>query len=110
MQLFRTKGRGAKRAEAKLAELERRGGAALESVGPAVRKILREVRKQGDRALLRYARKFDGLASNTPLRVDEKETAAAWEQLDPSLKKALETADANIRAFAQRQLPQSWSF
>jgi histidinol dehydrogenase len=110
MRLLQTKGRGAKRAEAKLTELERRGGAALETVEPAVRKILREVREQGDRAVLRYACKFDGFASNTPLRVDEMETAEAWGQLDSSLRQALETAAANIRAFAQRQLPQSWNF
>jgi histidinol dehydrogenase len=110
MRLFRTQGCGAKDAKAKLIELERRGGAALETVAPAVRKIVREVREQGDRALLRYARKFDGLASGAPLRVDEMETAAAWEQLDSSLRQALETAADNIRAFAQRQLPRSWNF
>ncbi len=110
MRLLRTKGRGAKQAEAKLAELERRGGAALETVLPAVRKILRDVRGQGDRAILRYARKFDGLMPESPIRVTPEETAAAWQQLDPSLQQALETAAANIRAFAQRQMPQSWNF
>jgi histidinol dehydrogenase len=109
MRLFRTQGRGAKQAEAKLADLEKRGGSALDTVLPAVRKILRDIREQGDRALLRYAQKFDGLAS-VPIRVTPEETAVAWQQLDPSLKQALETAAANIRAFAERQLPQSWNF
>ena len=108
MRLFRTQGRSARQTEAKLTELEQRGGSSLDTVLPTVRKILREVRKQGDRSLLRYAQKFDGLAQESPLRVSPEETATAWQQLDPALKQALETATANIRAFARRQLPQSW--
>jgi histidinol dehydrogenase len=108
MRLFRTQGRSARQTEAKLIELEQRGGSSLDTVLPTVRKILREVRKQGDRALMRYAHKFDSLAPNTSLRVAPEETAAAWQKLDPALKQALETAAANIRAFAQHQLPKSW--
>ena len=108
MRLFRTQGRSARQTEGKLTELEQRGGSSLDTVLPTVRKILREVRKQGDRSLLRYAQKFDGLAQESPFRVTPEETATAWQQLDPALKQALETATANIRAFARRQLPQSW--
>ncbi len=108
MRLIRTKGRGAKQAEELLTQLERRGGASLDTVLPTVRKILRDIRKQGDRALISYAKKFDSLTANTPLLISQEETAAAWQQLDPSLKQALQTAAKNIRAFAQRQLPKSW--
>ena len=108
MRLFRTQGRSARQTEAKLAELKLRGGSALDTVLPAVRKILREVRKEGDRALLRYAHKFDSLALESSLRVAPEETATAWQQLNPALKQSLETAATNIRSFAQRQLPQSW--
>jgi histidinol dehydrogenase len=110
MRLLRTQGRGAKRAGAKLAELERRGGAALDTVLPAVRKILARIRRDGDAALFRYARKFDNLPKDAFLQVTPEETAAAWQQLDPALQQALETAAANIRAFAERQLPQNWQF
>jgi histidinol dehydrogenase len=108
MQLLRTQGRGAKQTEAKLVELEKRGGSSFDTVLPAVRKILRDIREKGDSALLKYAQKFDSLAPKSPLRVAPEETAAAWQQLDPSLQQALETAAANIRAFAQLQLPESW--
>jgi len=108
MRLLRTEGRGAKQAKATLAELEARGRSALDSVMPAVRKILRDVSVRGDSALMRYARKFDGLEVKASMRVSSEETAAAWQQLDLALKQALETAAANIRAFAQRQMPQSW--
>ena len=35
--------------------------------------------------------------------------AAAWEAIDPALREALSTAAKQIRSFAQRQLPASWS-
>ena len=108
MQLIRTKDRGAKQARAKIEQLERRGGASLDTVLPAVRKMLRSVRKNGDKALLGYARKLDGLGQDAPLRVTPEETAAAWDGLDLALKQALEIAAANIRSFAQRQLPESF--
>ena len=55
MKLLRTKGRGAGKAEEALAALEKRSGAALDGVLPAVQRIVADVRKKGDRALLRYA-------------------------------------------------------
>ena len=108
MRLIRTQGRSARQAEAFLAQLECRGGSSLDSVLPTVRKILSDIRKQGDRALVSYAKKFDNLNPNIPLLISQEETAVAWQQLDPSLKQSLQTAAKNIRAFAQRQLPKSW--
>ncbi len=109
MKLIRTKGRGAAQTAELLAALERRGGAALDSVLPAVRRIVADVRKHGDRALLRYASEFDGLAGADALRVMPKEMAAAWNSLDPALRKALTTAAKQIREFAERQMPASWT-
>jgi len=71
MKLIRTTGRNARDAAKILAALERRGGAALDAVLPAVERIVADVRKSGDRALLRYAVKFDGLAGSNALRVTQ---------------------------------------
>ena len=109
MKLIRTTGRGARPAAETIAVLERRGGAALDRVLPAVRRIVADVRKRGDRALFRYASQFDGLSDATNLRVTSDEMAAAWKDLDPALRDALSTAAAQIRAFAERQLPASWN-
>lgn len=109
MKLIRTKGRGAKEAAELLAVLERRGGAALDAVLPAVKRIVSDVRKQGDRALLRYAAKFDGLAGVASLRVSTRDMAAAWKAIDPAMQEALTTAANQIRAFAISQLPASFS-
>lgn len=109
MRIVRTTGRGARSFAALLAQLESRGGAALDAVLPAARRIVEDVRKNGDRALLRYASRFDGLAGADALRICAEEMKAAWDATDPALRSALETAAAQIRAFAQKQMPQSWT-
>ena len=109
MRLIRTKGRGALQTEGLLVALERRGGAALDSVLPAVKRIVADVRRQGDRALLRYAAKFDGLVDTSQLRITREEMSAAWDAIDPSLQEALTIAARQIRAFAEQQLPKSVS-
>src|ERR1035437_4270296 len=109
MKLIRTKGRGAQKAAELVGVLERRGAAALDSVLPAVKRIVTDVRRRGDRALLRYAEEFDGLTGEAVLRVTTEEMAAAWEAVDPALREALSTATEQIRGFAVRQLPESWS-
>jgi histidinol dehydrogenase len=109
MKLIRTTGRNAREAAKILAALERRGGSALDRVMPAVKRIVADVRKGGDRALLRYATKFDRLAGPKALRVSQAEMAAAWKALDPALRNALTTARNHIRGFAERQMPKSWN-
>jgi histidinol dehydrogenase len=93
-----------------LVAFERRGGAALDAVLPAVKRIVANVRKRGDRALLGYAAEFDGLSGAEAVRVSPSEMAAAWKALDPALRDALRTAATQIRGFAKRQMPKSWSF
>jgi histidinol dehydrogenase len=109
MKIIKTKGRGAQQTEELLAALEQRGGAALDAVLPAVKRIVSDVRKRGDRALLRYAAQFDGLQDEANLRVTVDEMAAAWEAVTPAMQKALTTAADQIRAFAVSQLPASFS-
>ncbi len=109
MKLIRTTGRGKGEAAKIIAAIENRGPAALDSVLPAVRRIVAGVRRNGDRALLLYEARFDGLAAPAMLRVSPSEMSAAWEALDPALRRALTTAAAQIRAFALRQMPASWN-
>jgi histidinol dehydrogenase len=109
MKLIRTKGQGAREAAEILATLEDRGGAALDAVLPAVQRIVASVRKQGERALLRYAAQFDGLTDAANLRITSGEMTAAWEAITPAMRSALTIAANQIRAFAVEQLPASWS-
>jgi histidinol dehydrogenase len=114
MKVIRTTGRGAAEAREVLAGLERRGGAALDAVLPAVKKIVSDVRRGGDRALLGYARKFDGaakfdgLTDAGALRVTRQEMEVAWAATSLEMQDALRTAAEQIRAFAVEQLPASW--
>jgi histidinol dehydrogenase len=108
MKLIKTKGRGAQNAWSIIAALETRGGASLGKVMPAVKRIVAAVRKGGDRALLRYAADLDGLAGPAALRVTTDEMSAAWSALNPALRDAIATAAAQIREFAQYQLPESF--
>lgn len=109
MKLLRTSGRNARNAEKALAALEARGAASLDSVLPAVQRIVADVREQGDPALLRYAAKFDRLPGPEVLRVAGAEMSAAWNDLNPALRDALKAAAGQIRKFAQRQKPRSWN-
>jgi len=109
MKVIRTKGRGSKKAEEILALLESRGGSTLDSVLPAVKRIVSNVRKRGDRALLGYAAQFDGLIDGAGVRVTTEEITAAWEAITPGLRHALSIAAEQIRGFAQCQLPASWN-
>ncbi|MGD0831852.1 MAG: histidinol dehydrogenase [Terracidiphilus sp.] len=109
MRLIRTTGRASQKAAELLAALEGRGGAALDGVLPAVERIVAEVRKRGDHALLRYAAQFDGLQDAADLQITTDEMATAWEAITPAMRKALTVATDQIRAFAVSQLPASWS-
>lgn len=66
--------------------------------------IIEAVRREGDEALLQYAKRFDQLGE-LPLQVPENELASAAESLSAEMRRAAETAIANIREFARRQLP-----
>ena len=67
--------------------------------------IIDAVRRKKDDALLRYAKKFDDLGDR-PLRVEEGELKSAAEAMSPEVRAAAETAVANIREFANFQLPR----
>ena len=109
MKIIKTTGRSARQTAELLGALETRGGAALDAVLPAVKKIVNDVRKQGDRALLRYGAQFDGLSGADALRVTPEEMAAAWGAIPSAMQYALTTAADQIRNFAVAQLPASFS-
>lgn len=81
-----------------------RRAARLKEAETVVRPILDAVRKRADKALLHYARELDGLDRRT-VRVPERDLVAACGKLAPDFRAAVETAAANIRAFAEMQMP-----
>jgi histidinol dehydrogenase len=89
--------------------LERLAGLFGERLSPdqAVRRILTEVREQGDDALLAWSSRLDGF-SGSSFRVSPEALAACLEALDPEQRTALELSAERIRRFYQRQPLSSW--
>ena len=83
-------------------------GSQYAEVEPAVRRIIADIRRQGDRALRKYAKRWDGLQPQESLQVSEEEIQAAWKSAAPELKASLCAAAANIRRFCEGQKPVGW--
>jgi histidinol dehydrogenase len=109
MKLVKTFGRGKAAADVLIESLEGRGALNTARVEPVVRSILARVRKNGDRALLKYAAEFDDLAKGQALLVSRDEMKSAWDSTAPSLQAAMMVARGNILAFAEAQMPQEWT-
>jgi histidinol dehydrogenase len=77
-------------------------------VEAVVQTIVEDVRRSGDRALRKYARRWDGLGVRDSLRVDAEEIRAAWKSAPAELRRALQQAAANIRQFCEWQKPAEW--
>ncbi len=80
-------------------------------VGDAVRAIVADVRRDGDRALLEHTRRLDRLELTTDgLRLGHGRIAAARAECRHEDLAALEFAAARIRAFHERQLPEDMAW
>jgi histidinol dehydrogenase len=97
-----------RKAEAFVGALEKRGAADLARVEKPVGRIVADVRKNGDRALRRYAEKLDGLKPKQPLGVADAELEQAWSVVSAEFKQALKTAADNIRQYCEWQKPRPW--
>jgi histidinol dehydrogenase len=84
-----------------------RRAARLDEAEAVVRPILRAVESDGDKAVLEFARKFDGLGDRA-LLIPESDLAAAAGRLSPEIRDAIEIATRNIREFAREQLPKPY--
>ena len=68
--------------------------------------IVSDVRREGETALLRYARELDRL--DGPLEVSRTEMQAAAKTVSPAVRRAIGVAARNIRAVAKKQVPRGW--
>ena len=81
-----------------------RGKMDLKPVIETVQQVIDNIRDNGDKALLGYTEKFDGVKLEaSQLRVTDEEIAAAKASIDPELMGVMERAAANIRAFHEKQ-------
>ncbi len=93
------------------AAVRERGATDDARVETQAREIVHAVRRRGDRAVIEFTRRFDGVTL-TPktLRVSEEEIARAVHAVPADAKAALRLAARRITTFHKKQVTKSWSF
>jgi histidinol dehydrogenase len=86
--------------------LDRRPGADP-AIDRRVATIVAEVRRTGDRALRKFARRLDGFTGPFEIEPDALDRAAG--RVQPGVRSAIALAARHIRHVARRQLPRQWS-
>ena len=76
------------------------------TVERTVARIVGDVQERGDRALLEYARRFDGLSG--PVEVSAAEMRKAARTVPVAVREAMRLAARNIRTVAKTQVPRGW--
>jgi histidinol dehydrogenase len=91
-----------------LQKLRSRDSVNNQSVESAVTGILKDVMEKGDRAVLKYTRKFDD-SKAVRLRLLPSEIIKFARKADPGVMKAFEISATRIRKFHEMQSERSWS-
>lgn len=79
------------------------------NVQETVRRIIDDIRENGDASLMKYTQKFDHV--NLPpqeWKVTEAEFDKAYDMVDTKLLEVLRKSADNIRSFHKKQLKKSW--
>lgn len=74
-----------------------------------VRQIIDDVRARGDEAVFELEEKFDRCRlDRDSIRVSRQEIEEAYGKLDPAFVEVIRRSAANIRAYHEKQVTQSW--
>ena len=93
----------------KLARIASRNVALDSELMEAVAKIIADVRKRGDAALVDYTERFDGVRlERNELRVPEKELRSSAARADHKIVEALREAIKRVREFHEHERVESW--
>jgi len=81
----------------------------FEHAEEAAHSVLKDIRKNGDEAVAKYAKKFDGFkGSAKDFRVSDAEIAAATKQVDPAFKRAVRETKKRVTTFCKAGLRKDW--
>ena len=83
--------------------LVERGRTPDPDVAGRVAEIVDDVRRRGDRAVLKYARAFDRLRGAVEIEADEIRRGA--QETPPAVRAAIRTAARHIRRVSAKQVP-----
>ncbi len=89
--------------------LLRRRASGADGVEANVKKILFDVKKDGDPSVVKYTEKFDSLKLRG-IRLKPAEIIRYADKADKKIIKSLETSAKRIRSFHEMQREESWSF
>jgi len=82
------------------------------AVNERVDQILRQVREQGDAAVVELTNRFDATSASTlaDLELSQARLHQALEAITPEQRSALETAAQRVRDYHEKQLATSWHY
>ena len=83
-----------------------------DSIDEVVAKILKDVKKRGDAAVLDYTNRFDKTNASklAELEISQSELQAALNGLPAAQRAALQTAADRVRSYHEKQLMASWQY
>jgi len=83
-----------------------------EAVNQVVNGVIADIRSRGDAALVDYTSRFDGwaAASAADLEIPLARLAQAWNTIPADQRDALQHAADRVRAYAERQKMEGWTY
>ena len=76
-----------------------------------VLKIISDIKKNGDKSLIKYSQKFDKISLNKKnIQVSNKEILLIIAKLDPKIKKAINLAYTRVKNFHLKQVNNSFKY
>ncbi|WP_028844974.1 histidinol dehydrogenase [Thermodesulfovibrio thiophilus] len=79
-----------------------------QGIDEKVRKILNDISKKGDKAVIKYTKLFD--KHELPLKIQPQEIEANAKKVSKDIISALNFAKERIKKFHEHQLEQSWQY
>ncbi|MFC1768378.1 histidinol dehydrogenase [Nanoarchaeota archaeon] len=90
-----------------LNKIKKRSSGDIDDAIKATKVIIDEVKKNGDKALINFSKKFDNYKLKN-IQVSKKEIKQAYKKVDKETINALKKSITNIKTYAKLQMPKEW--
>ena len=83
-----------------------------EEISNSVKKIINDVRRNGDSSVLDYTKQFDSIMAKSisELTISKERLKQSFDNLDQEQKDALSIAAERIKSYHQNQVQESWNY
>lgn len=106
MRIIKT---GDRASRAILKEIINRGSRDNTEIEKKVKRILSDIEKEGDKAVIRYTELYDGISLKpSEIRISSEKIKSAYKFLDRKSLKSLEISSEKIRSFHEKEKLNSW--